>query len=154
MKNLLGGKKILMIGVAVILLLIGGIYVLNSNKQKKVEKPKENLQTEVIPTVDATVTVDLELPSGSHEVGLSIDGVPAGTQTVDYELSYNTQEQGLQGVIGTAKVEGEKNYRKDITLGTCSSGKCVYHEVVGAIKLSLRFNGDYGTKIFEREYSL
>jgi len=57
-------------------------------------------------------------------------------------------------VIGTIALNSESEYLKKITLGTCSSGKCVYHEVVGKIKVSLKFTGSYGEKIFEKEYEL
>ena len=109
---------------------------------------------EVIPTVDSSVEVTLESALGNKEVTLSINNIPKNTKTIDYELSYQTEKQGLQGVIGTIKLDNEKSYQKKLTLGTCSSGTCVYHTVIGKIKLNLRFTGDYGERVFEKEVSL
>ena len=84
-----------------------------------------------------------------------MDAVPPGTQTVEYELSYQEKEKGLQGVLGTVTLdENQTEFDKQITLGTCSSGRCVYHEVVGKVKATLKFSGSYGDKIFEKEYEM
>ena len=149
-------KKYLIIAVTIVVLLIIGYWLLgNRNKENKQEN-KEPLPTEaVIPTVSSSVKIDLTSAGNGQEVVLGLGNLPSQTQTVDYELSYNTAKQGLQGVIGTIIIaEGESEYEKKITLGTCSSGTCVYHQVVGKIKLSLKFNGDYGEKVFEKEYGI
>lgn len=148
-------KKFIIIGAVVVLLLVAGFWLVGGRKQKQSDD-REPFPTEmVIPTVNASVKVDLSANANGQEVVLSIDEIPEGTETIDYELAYNTASQGLQGVIGTISLdEGESSYEKEITLGTCSSGKCVYHQVVGKIKLSLKFNGDYGEKVFEKEYEI
>ena len=150
-------KKYLTIGVIVIvvLLLIGiGGNLLRSNKQA-VSSASPTPTEEVMPTVDSSVQVDLTSATGGKNVTLKIGQIPSGTSTVDYELSYQTVKQGLQGVIGTITLSnGESNYEKDILLGTCSSGVCIYHQVVGKINLTLKFTGDYGQKIFQKDYSL
>jgi hypothetical protein len=141
--------------IAVVVLLIGVVFIINKNKgsssQKASTKPTPE---EVLPTVDASVQVDLVPITGKKEMLLKISSIPASTQTIDYELSYATAEQGLQGIIGTISISGDKNYEKQLTLGTCSSGKCVYHQVVGKIKVVLKFSGDYGERIFEKEYEI
>lgn len=131
-------------------------YIVFANRAKQTPKVTQSLPTqEIIPTVDSSVKVSLAAQTGSKELILGINSIPTGTNTIDYELSYQTAQQGLQGVIGTISVSNNKNnYQKSITLGTCSSGKCVYHQVVGKIKLTLRFNGDYGEKIFEKDYEI
>jgi len=148
-------KKILVIGGLIVVIVIATFLFINRGKTQKTET-KEALPTEmVIPTVDSSVKVDLKASGTSKEVTLSISGIPSQTQSIDYELSYNTAAQGLQGVIGTIVLEGgESNYEKKITLGTCSSGTCTYHQVVGKIKLSLKFSGNYGEKVFEKDYEI
>ena len=136
----------------IIVLIIGSKFM---TKNKNVEEKKANLEEinqDVIPTVSSSVEVTLEKATGGKEIILSVANIPSGTQSIDYELSYQTAKQGLQGVIGTISTTGESKYEKKITLGTCSSGTCVYHEVVGKIKLSLKFSGDYGERIFEKEF--
>lgn len=149
-------KNILVFGGILLIVLIAAFVFLNQTKQSKNLPEKEIINSEmVIPTVDNSVKVDLQPLIGKKEVLLKIDNIPSGTKTTDYELSYQTKEQGLQGIIGTISLEeDEKNYEKKLTLGTCSSGRCIYHNVTGKIKLNLKFSGDYGEKIFEKEYKI
>lgn len=147
-------KSQLMVALGVLVVVIVGIFVFRGagSSQKNTTSPEPT--EAVIPTIDNSVQVNLTSPSGGKEVVLDVKNIPMGTQTIDYELSYQTRLQGLQGVIGTITLNNESNYQKKLTLGTCSSGTCVYHEVVGKIKLTLKFTGNYGDKIFEKEYGL
>ena len=146
-------KKYLVIAGVIIVLLVVGLWLFGRTKQVKTDN-KEPFPTEmVIPTVDDSVVVNLEDKGNGKEVVLKIENAPSGTEFIDYELSYNTAQQGLQGVIGTITESGV-GYQKELTLGTCSSGTCIYHQVVGKIKLSLKFNGSFGEKVFEKEYSI
>lgn len=144
-------KYLYVLGAVVIILLVGWfIFGRGASKQTGTPKPTEA----VIPTVDSSVQVSLTADSAKRNLLLSVSGMPSGTTSLDYEISYQTASQGLQGAIGNAAVAGQSTFQKSITLGTCSSGRCVYHQVVGSIKLSLKFSGDYGEKIFEKEYSI
>jgi len=139
-------------GVLVVLILIGVLVLRRGATKSSTISPGPT--EAVIPTVDSLVKVDLVSSQPGKEVALSIKNIPMSTQTIDYELSYQTRQQGLQGVIGTITLTNETEYEKKLTLGTCSSGTCVYHQVVGKIKLTLKFTGGYGEKIFEKEYEL
>lgn len=149
-------KKILIIGLVSLLVIIFLILKFFVFKNKPVKKEITISPTqELIPTIDSSVKVSLTSVLEGKEVLLSIKNIPTGTESIDYELSYETAKQGLQGVIGTVTLNSDKKeIEKKITLGTCSSGTCVYHQVVGKIKLSLKFSGSYGERIFEKEYSL
>lgn len=115
----------------------------------------ETIPTEIIiPTIDSSVRVNLTAVLGKKDIKLKIEEIPTGTQSIEYELSYQTKSKGLQGIIGTITVNEEKKYEKNLTLGTCSSGTCVYHEVTGAIKLNLKFNGEYGERMFVKEFDI
>jgi len=149
--------KIIVGAVVVVLVLLVGSKMFIFNKSGKTEQKTEVIPTEIlIPTVDSSVKVQLRSATAGRDVTLSIVGVPNGTTSMEYSLSYNTAKQGIQGVIGTVNSADIKSkaYTKDLTLGTCSSGTCVYHEVDGPISLSLKFNGSYGEKIFEKEFNL
>lgn len=146
-------RKFLIIGGLIILFLVMGSWLFGRNKVKQQLSDVEPTE-EVLPTVDSSVKVSLEGVNGNKEVNLTVSGIPGNTDSVDYELSYQTASQGLQGVIGTVVTTGKSKFEKKLTLGTCSSGTCVYHQVVGKIKLTLKFSGDYGEKIFEKEYEL
>ena len=150
-------KKLILVGGAIVVivivaLVIGGKLMTKSNEEEVKKANLEETNQDIIPTVSSSVEVTLEKAAGGKEMILTVANIPSGTQSIDYELSYQTAKQGLQGVIGTISTTGESKYEKQITLGTCSSGTCVYHEVVGKIKLSLKFSGDYGERIFEKEF--
>ncbi|PIS15857.1 hypothetical protein COT62_01485 [Candidatus Roizmanbacteria bacterium CG09_land_8_20_14_0_10_41_9] len=148
-------KKIAVIGGVAVFSIIVVLVFLQSRNMKKIP-PKAVIPTEeLIPTVDSSVRVDLKTKIPGQEVTLTVEGIPNGSESFEYSLSYETKQQGTQGVIGTVVLDASSSsYEKDITLGTCSSGKCVYHEVVGKVMLSLKFVGSYGERIFEKEYSL
>ena len=149
-------KKKILVGGVVFILLFGGMLLLSRRDNSNGQKEETNsLPTEaVIPTISDDVKIDLVSSSAGREVALQIKNIPPGTQMIDYELSYQTAQQGLQGVIGTIELKGESDIDKNLTLGTCSSGTCIYHQVVGKVRLNLRFSGEYGEKVFEEEYEL
>lgn len=149
-------RKITIIGGVILILLLSVVLVGRSRQAGTVtEEVSPSPTSEIIPTIDDSVKVDLTSVKGGKEVMLSIESIPAGTTLIDYELSYETRQQGLQGLIGSIPVEdGEEKKEKTVTLGTCSSGTCTYHQVEGSVKVALRFEGKYGVKIFEKEFEL
>ncbi|OGK17978.1 hypothetical protein A3G67_04655 [Candidatus Roizmanbacteria bacterium RIFCSPLOWO2_12_FULL_40_12] len=142
--------------VVVVLVVLGGIFFFISSNQSKKSQMEDVLNNEeAIPTVDASVQISLKAKPNKKEVELSVKNMPSGTKSVEYELSYDAQGQGPQGAIGTVELKSRESFfSKTVTLGTCSSGTCVYHTVVGPVRLSLIFNGGYGQRIFEKEYDL
>lgn len=135
-----------------IIVLVILFITLNKPKPKN-EEPQEDVlpKSEIIPTVDANVEVML-IPKSNKEVVLTINKIPSGTTSIEYELSYLAKGDLPKGVIGTIPIETEENIERSITLGTCSSGKCVYDQGVESIKVSLKFVGDYGSRVFEKEF--
>lgn len=151
------GKNNIIIAAAVLALIIILISVIALRQNKTADKTviKTETELEVIPTVDSSVKVALQAKNNKRAVELIISGIPASTSSIDYSISYQTKQQGLQGIIGVMKVkEGEKEKTFERELGTCSSGRCVYHEVEGNIKVELKFSGKYGERVFEKEYEL
>lgn len=142
--------------VVAVLIIVGGIFFFVSSNRSKQSQLQDVLENEeAIPTVDASVQVNLKAKVGKKEVELSVKNIPSGTKSVEYELSYDAQGQGPQGAIGTVELKTKESFlTKTVTLGTCSSGTCVYHTVLGPVRLSLIFNGSYGQRIFEKEYEL
>jgi hypothetical protein len=145
-------KYIYLIAPILILLLVGGYWLLGKRSNLKTASSSVAPTEAAIPTIDGSVKVDLIASVPGKEVLLRIENISMGTERIDYELSYQTAKQGLQGMIGTINLTGEGRYEKKLTLGTCSSGSCVYHQVVGKIKLTLKFTHPDGEKIFEKEY--
>lgn len=151
-------KKHIVISLIVIgVLLVVFVFVMlrRSQSSSTTTGPKPTLSDEApIPTVDGSVLVDLVQKVPGKEVLLTVSHLPADTTSIEYSLTYDTKKQNAQGVIGTIQVTGSTSqYEKQITLGTCSSGTCIYHEVIGPITVSLKFNGSYGEKVFEKDFS-
>jgi len=138
-----------------VILLIGIVVAIRMNT---VVKPAPEVvneeQMDVVPTVDKSTSVGISSRPGSKEIQMKIFGIPRGTTSVEYELSYQTKEQGTQGVIGTVNKFDNDSLTKDITLGTCSSGRCVYHDLDGPMNVTVKFYGDYGEKMYENKFNL
>ncbi len=153
MKKWLQNKKILLLVLLVFFLIIFLFFALTGKKSKTKKPTTTPLSDElVIPTVDSSVRVELNKLSSGQEVLLKIENAPKNTQLIEYELSYDTISQGYQGVIGSFDGRPEQVYEKKIYLGTCSSGTCVPHQLKGKIKVSLKFSGNYGERVYEKEF--
>jgi len=148
-------KQVIIIIIAVLVLVGVGLGIFFSQKKSKVaEQPQKKEELGAIPTVDASTVVTLSALPGNKEIVLKSIGTPNGTSSVEYELSYNTKSQGLQGAMGTISNLVGNTFERQITLGTCSSGRCVYHEVIGGIQVTLKFTGEYGEKVLSKEFTL
>lgn len=154
-----------------ILLVFIVVFVFVNNSSKTGKQTQENTQTteedeltledlqesEVQPTVDSSVKVDLEAQNYNREVILTISGIPNETENIEYELSYFAKGDLPKGAIGNIDLASEKvknSLTRTITLGTCSSGTCVYDEGVESVTVTLKFNGSYGARLFKKEYTL
>lgn len=150
-------KKGIIIGSIVILfILIGGIgvWIKNSSSQPEVTEVLPT-PTVALPTISDDVEVNLTIRKDRPAAILSIKGIPADVESIEYELTYMTGAGLPRGVLGKIRLSGEKNVtRDDIVLGTCSSGKCVYDTGVASVDLSLKFNTARGSRVFQKIYSL
>ena len=158
MKNL-ESKRIVVIGaiIAIFLIVTGVILIKSRQTVTETTATKEvasrGEEESVVPTVDSSVQVELQPLNLKREVELRVSGIPPLTKLIDYELSYDTEGQGLQGVIGQVRLNPtEDKISKRIMLGTSSSGVNVYHKVVGDISVTLKFTGSYGEKLFEKNF--
>ncbi len=146
------------VGILVALLVIGGLVMFGMKKSGTKETTDDsNLpQAEVIPMVDASTKVMLESGKAKGEVMLSIEGMPTGTTSFEYELAYNTKGDVQQGAIGTVMdVDGESSYEKTICLCSESSGTRRYHELIDdKITVSIKFDTASGPRKFEKEFEL
>lgn len=160
-KQPIKAKKGTIIALGLIfLVVVGGVIILkllSKPTQKAVDEKEDILpQVEIIPTVDQSVKISLIPNKAKNEVTLSITNFPKGTKTFEYSLSYEVADGTIQGTETTEPVKlGEEiSYKKTILLGTESSGHRVYHEVVGGISVEIKFTGDYGQRIFQKEFPL
>ncbi len=149
-------KNIVILAAIGFILLVVGVVVIRSRSVATSRQTTEATAPSpemVIPTVGNDTIVTLTSTNARRAVVVDIEGIPSGTQTIDYSISYQTKQQGLQGIIGTITLTGgETSHQLKRDLGTCSSGTCIYHEVVGKVTLELKFTGSYGDKLYDKEF--
>lgn len=149
---IVGGVLVVLIGVIAYFMMSSGSAQKADEKGTVFEQPDK-----VIPTVDSSVKVMIE---GNTEGVITVEGVPAGTTEIEYQLTYNKKKlvngEGLQdGVFGRMKLEKNQNTAEEkITFGTCSSGVCRYHDIDGKVSGTFKFTGSYGQQILEKEFEL
>lgn len=139
---------------ALILVVLGGIAVVKSLSQPPPPTEEEETQVELLPA-DPNIVVELSAARDKRSVDLSVSKIPAGTVSVEYELSYNTGEGLPKGALGKISLNSKTEVERNILLGTCSTGgKCSYDTGVTSVKLVLRFNHPDGATQFSKEYPL
>lgn len=146
-KNTIG----LLVG-GVLIVAVGIFFFVSQQKPKVVETVVENTAEDVIPTVDASTKVEAEFFNGKREMQLKVSGMPKGTESVEAQIMYKTKQNIDQGTFGQIAVDTGMSSK--MTLGTCSSGRCVYHDVDGPIQVTIKFSGEYGEKVLTKDFSL
>lgn len=141
------------LGLLIIAILAGGFVLIKQLTKAQPQKAEEEIKTE-LPQVDASVVVDLKPKSDNKSVILSVSNIPAGTESIEYELSYTTDKGLPKGALGKIDLKGVSEITRDILLGTCSKNTCTYDTGVKSVSLVLRFNSVEGTSQYTKEYSL
>lgn len=159
-------KKPVLIAIAVLLLVVflgGGYYVLGAKKPGQ----KVNVQT-----ANDEITVTTASP---EEIGLKISARPDGRGIkfvinnpkditfVEYTMSYKRKLSALEAKERAGEGDGSDEYEEGLygeikvdddsepieidykDLGTCSSGKCRYHDVTSPITLVLKITKKDGS---------
>ena len=157
MKN----KNIVITGVIVLVLVIVGAFLTSRNgsgSKKSVNDTSILPENEVIPTVDSSVIVTVSADKLKHEATISVEDYPDGTTGIEYALSYDATVDGEavpKGVIGSLEIDKKSSkVSKIVTLGTCSSGTCKYDKILGKVSLELKFQGDYGSQLYQGSFDL
>lgn len=148
-------KKFLVItAIAVILVFIGSSLLILNNKNNT-SSTTETDEDVSLPKADPNIKVDLSPKDPGKTVLLSISSLPNNIQTIEYELTYKTADNKSEGLFGIIKLNsGENSVERELTLGTCSSGVCKYHQVEGKGKLTIKFDGSKGASRFQKEFDL
>lgn len=144
---------IVTLSIILVVLLGTGIYVARQSGKNDTVGEDGLPTTEVIPTVDSSTVVTLTPKNGKKEVLLSVKGIPNGTTSLEYSISYNTTEN-IEGTGGEVETKGKSTYEQKIVLGTASRNIYRYHNVVGPIRVDIVFSGSYGKKQFGHDFNL
>ena len=155
-------KQLYIIAAVLALVLIGIIaFIVLKGKKQTVQQADTTGQTkkqqEIIPTVDSSVSVEVAGKPDKKHFGMKVQGIPSGTKSMEYEITYQTKDGGLPGISSSFDLKPDQDtYEKDdFLLGTCSTGgKCVYHEVVSPLSVTIKFIGSYGERLFQKDFDL
>lgn len=145
-------NTILLLVAGILIVAVGIFFFVSQQKPQVVEQVVENTAEDVIPTVDASTKVGAEFFNGDREIQLKVSGMPKGTESVEAQIMYKTKQNIDQGTFGQIAVDTGMSSK--MTLGTCSSGRCVYHDVDGPIQVTIKFSGTYGEKVLTKDFSL
>ena len=144
--------------ITVVLILAGlsGFFVYNTFlAPKPAPKVVEELPSENLPNVDASVQVDLVKSAAANTVTLSIKGMAGKMKTVEYELTYSSKGITQGAMARPIDISGQDTFSRDIYLGTCSRNVCTPHPGVTQVSLTLVFTDMNGQKSqFSKDYPL
>ncbi|MEI7652690.1 MAG: hypothetical protein WCJ70_00220 [bacterium] len=157
-------QKKITVGVIGAVVLLGIVaLVMSRNQVAPAKNPviaiTQSPDRDVIPTAGPGVKVNLVSVDALKEIKLTVAGVPTGTSSIEYELTYSTKDQPSEGVFSTAKPKDGQTafgstFERAITLGTCSRNVCRYHAITSPIKVTLKFEGGYGAQIAQKDFEL
>jgi hypothetical protein len=160
-------KSYIIAGVVLLLVVFVVSFIIfrPSNKEEIVAEETEESkpeQIEVIPTVDASVKVDIEGIDNNTSILLKVENAPKGTEEVEASITYERKESGLDepvqdGSFQVIEIEDGAG-EVEILLGTESSGVKRYHKLIdGKIRVEMKFSGDYGgheEKVYQGSFEL
>lgn len=143
-QNLAGvtSKKLPLILFGVGLLVFVLVFIFMVRKNKNVTPSDET--TIEVPFSDRPV-VSLTPRSDGHWLDLSIEKFKVQkAASLDYELLYTLPDGRVQGVPGTVQLTGISDLKRELLLGSESSGKFRYDEGVKNGNLTIRFRDGKG----------
>ena len=150
MKN----KTLLWLTLGILLIVVVGGVVVVKSLNKPSAAPAQEEMKEDLPPVVASVVVDLKPKAEGKSVVLTVTNIHKDTESLEYELSYTTDEELPKGALGKISLDGRTEISRDILLGTCSKNVCTYDKGVKSVKLVLRFNNPSGASQYSKEYPL
>ncbi|MCR4264383.1 MAG: hypothetical protein NUV98_06730 [Candidatus Roizmanbacteria bacterium] len=149
-------NKNYLIGGGIVVLILSGFFVfriISGGQSTEEEITPTPTPTPAYQMVDESVQAEVVMQANGKYVDIIITGLDGRYESVEYELSYNT-DKGPKGVIGEIKSSGEDEVEREERLGTCSTGgKCTDHTGVENFKLVAKFHTEDGEVfILEKEF--
>lgn len=160
MKNLLQ-NKLALAGIVAVIIVVGialFMFYQNTRQASDVGDDDSTVEEQAIEMSPEDIGLTLEANSANTEVIMTISDVSL-FDSFEYEMNYDAEVDGEmvpRGAIGSGEVEpGETSIRREITIGTCSAGKCKYDTGVTKISFIIRLNlKDGQTAIVKDELEL
>ena len=157
MKNLMRNKLALAgIGAVIIMAIVVGFVFMQNSKKTKEAVDEPTLEETAIQMTPEDIGLVLTPNANNTEVTMEINDV-SKFDSFEYEMNYDAEVDGEmvpRGAIGSGEVGGD-SITRDITIGTCSSGKCKYDTGVTKISFIIRLNlKDGQTGIVKKDLNL
>lgn len=138
-------NKLALAGVAAVLVvavIAGFVFMQNSSKTEE-NTEEEIIEEQAIEISPEEIGLELTPNANNTEVTMVINDV-SKFNSFEYEMNYDAEVDGEivpRGAIGSGEVNpGETSITREITIGTCSSGRCKYDTGVTKISFIIRLN--------------
>jgi len=155
MKNKL---VLLGVGAVIFVIIVAGAIFMQNSKKSEVPIEEETVEEQAIQIKPEDIGLVLTPNAANTEVTMEITDV-SKFNSFEYEMNYDADVDGEivpRGAIGSGEVEpGESSITREITIGTCSSGKCKFDKGVTKISFIIRLNlKDGQTGIVKKDLNL
>lgn len=153
-------NKLALAGIGAVILvgiIAGFIFFTNSQKEQEVTS-EESIEEQAVQITPEEIGLELTPNADGTEVVMEITDV-SKFNSFEYEMNYDAEVEGEvvpRGAIGSGEINpGESSITREITIGTCSAGKCKYDKGVTKITFIIRLNlKDGQTGIVKKELGL
>ncbi len=148
--------KIVVASIVIITIIVGLVMIINKFFRKPTTNKQSGQIKSTLKAADPNIKVDLKPADLGKTLTLTITNYPSDITSIEYELTYQTENNKQEGVFGQIKLENrEKSIQRELTLGTCSSGVCRYHNLTDGLGLlTIKFNSPKGASRFQKEFKL
>lgn len=149
-------NKGVIVGVVILIVIVGvagaGYFLMNSSKTDEIVE--EEVSEREIKDVSADeIGLELSLRADKKAVFMTLSKLD-GIESLEYEATFDAQvkdpESGEVLVVprgsgGSLEIKAnEKQIKREVILGTCSSGTCKYDKVISDVKFIIRINFSNG----------
>ena len=151
-------NKLALAGIAavIVMVIIVGFIFMQNSKKATVAEDEPTLEETAIQMTAEDIGLVLTPNAANTEITMEITDV-SKFNSFEYEMNYDAQVDGEmvpRGAIGSGEVEGD-SIKREITIGTCSSGKCKYDTGVNKVSFIIRLNlKDGQTGIVKQDLNL
>ncbi len=153
-------KKLIILGVVLLLFLVGGIYIRSKTEVKN--EPVKSYEDEIIKLSPKDIGLEFISNAAKNQVKFILNK-PEGIESVAYEISYEAdapkgyegEDRISRGIAGDEKISPQQSKfeSKFFDLGSCSSGTCRFDSGVKEVNLLLKINKN-DNKVYQVEDKL
>jgi hypothetical protein len=144
----MNNKQISIIGIVALIVIVGSFFVVKNFTQTSKSTEDSTPTPEVTyKEVDSSVEATIAGNKAKTKAELTIQGLAQKFSKIEYELTYQTDNNGTQGAFTNDPIDisGQHTFTRSIELGSCSTGgKCSYDKGVRDFKLTAKLHASTG----------